>query len=446
MEPTPVTEVDMECRGRVVRVLLKRESHHPTGSVKDRTARGLLVSLDRTRALTPGTVVVESTSGNLGLGLARLLRRMDCRLIAVVDPRAPEATVEALRSMGAELCLVDEPDHHGGYLLSRLQKVRQLCLDNPGYRWTDQYNNPANPAIHRATTGPELFRGAPTAPDAVYVAVSTGGTLAGVAGHVRSVDRGIRIVAVDAEGSRSVDEHGGGERLIPGIGSSRRSAFLHPGSYDSVVKVGAAATVAMCRYIRQSTGLCLGGSSGAVVHAVLADQTGPGAPRRPLALCADGGEKYERTIYDDGWLERYGLADQVADRIDGYRAEGVVFSLPAESGEHHRGSDMHIRPPGRLPYGAPMQSRDDARAVVRRIWSEELFVEHVELYDDFFDLGGDSLTAVRVAFRVQEEFGLDVPVETLFMAPTVAEFIGALSSLKSTEHTEPFRSSGEAAR
>lgn len=323
--PTPVTSVEMTYRGRTSRVLLKQESFGSTGSVKDRTALGLVAALHRQRPLTPGTVIVESTSGNLGLALAWLLRRLDCRFVVVIDPKTPVSTCEALRAMAAELCLVDEPDEHGSYLLSRLRRVQALCAEDPAIRWTDQYGNPANPAAHRLTTGPEIARQAGPGLDAVYIAVSTGGTLAGTSAYLRVLNPAIRMVAVDSEGSRVTGTGNGPERLIPGIGSSRKSTFLRPGSYDYAVQATTAEIVAVCRLFRSETGIALGGSSGAVVSAMLADLAAGRAGLQPVGLCADGGAKYTSTIYDDAWLERVGIARQVSGCLDRFDAEGVTF-------------------------------------------------------------------------------------------------------------------------
>lgn len=323
--PTPVMGIEMTHRGRTSRVLLKLESFGTTGSVKDRTALGLVSALQRQQPLAPGTVIVESTSGNLGLALARLLRRLDCRFVAVIDPKTPAATRAALRAVDAELCLVDEPDEHGGYLLNRLRRVRKLCADDPAIRWTNQYDNPANPAAHRLTTGPEIVRQAGPDLDAVYIAVSTGGTLAGVSAYLRVVNSAIRIVAVDSEGSQVTRTSSGPERLIPGIGSSRKSSFLRPGSYDHAIQANAAEIVAVCRLFRGETGIALGGSSGGVVSAMLADLDAGLAGVRPVGLCADGGAKYTATIYDDAWIERVGMTKPVNERIHRLNADGVTF-------------------------------------------------------------------------------------------------------------------------
>lgn len=326
ISPTPVSAVRVGYRGRVRKLTVKHESLNPSGSVKDRTAAGLLAALDRIRPLVPGTVVVESTSGNLGLGLAAMLRTLDCTLVAVIDPKTPPVTRDALCRAGAVLEEVREPDGMGGYLLTRLDAVRRLCRDNPDYRWTDQYSNPANPAVHRTTTGPELARQGGADLDAVYAAVSSGGTLAGISAHLRRIGRPIRIVAVDSEGSL-VTGDSPGERLIPGIGASRRSSFLRPGAYDHAAQIGAVDSVAACRIFRADTEIALGGSSGSALAAYVADLAAEIRIRHGLVLSADGGTKYEATVYDDDWLDRVGIAADVRRGVDRLRAEGLGFQL-----------------------------------------------------------------------------------------------------------------------
>jgi cysteine synthase len=321
---TPTTIVVTQYRGREHHLRLKHESFHPSGSIKDRTAAGLLVAMDRRSPLVPGTVVVESTSGNLGLGMARLLAGIECRLIAVIDPKTPPATHQALLLAGVEVCFVDDPDGFGGYLLTRLRTVRQLCAANPGYRWPNQYGSYANPWIHQLTTGPEIAEQGGPDLDAVYVAVSTGGTLAGISAHLRTLDQQIRIVAVDAQGSL-VTNAPPGRRLIAGIGASRPSAFLTAHSYDASIWVGDADAIAVCRIFLDDTGVALGGSSGCVLHACLTDLAGPTPPRHPLCLCPDGGDRYRATLYDDTWLDEVGAREQVEDAVTRLRADGLHF-------------------------------------------------------------------------------------------------------------------------
>jgi 2,3-diaminopropionate biosynthesis protein SbnA len=321
---TPVVCVSVRRDADVRPVLLKLEMANPTGSTKDRTARGILEAMNAAEPLRPGDVVVESTSGNLGLAMARLLTGMGCRFIAVTDLNTPEETRRRLAVAGAEVVVVDEPDGKGGYLLNRLRKVEALCSSNPGYRWSNQYGNPANPAAHASTTGPEIVaQGGPDL-DRVYVAVSTGGTLAGVSRHLRIAVPRVRIVAVDAEGSL-VTGTTPGRRLLSGIGASRPSSFLSPGDYDAATAVGDARSFAVCRMLRDDTGIWVGGSSGSVLSACLDDLHSGTPPHLPLCLLPDGGERYQNTFYDDDWLFEREVLDAVNQEQKGLREAGVAF-------------------------------------------------------------------------------------------------------------------------
>ncbi|MGH3735215.1 MAG: pyridoxal-phosphate dependent enzyme [Micromonosporaceae bacterium] len=326
---TPVETVMLHCRGIIRPVLLKCESHNPTGSVKDRTALGLVTAMHQARPLTPGSVVVESTSGNLGLALARLLRGLDCQLIVIVDPKTPQHTQAALARAGAQVRCVTEPDDYGGYLMTRLRTVERMCRANPDYRWSDQYHSTANPAVHRRTTGPEILAAGGPELDAVYAAVSTGGTLAGIAAHLRPLRPEVRVVAVDALSSRASGPAVTGRRLLPGIGSSRRSVFLRPHSFDYAVRVADADAIAMCRILLADTGISIGGSSGAVLYACLRDLERPDPARHPLCLCADGGAAYADTIHDDAWLAGADLLDEVRHAVRRHRVAGVHFTSMA---------------------------------------------------------------------------------------------------------------------
>jgi N-(2-amino-2-carboxyethyl)-L-glutamate synthase len=308
-------------------VLLKLESSNPTGSSKDRTAVGLVRQMHRESPLHPGSVVVESTSGNLGIAMARLLDEIGGRFVAVVDLNTPAESRAAMMRFGAEVVVVGDVDDSGGYLHNRLRLVRQLCADNPEYRWSNQYGNPANPLAHELGTGPELVEQAGRDLDAVYVAVSTGGTLAGISRYLRATRPQVRIVAVDAHGSVAV---GGcaGRRLLSGIGASRRSSFLTPSAYDAVVRVTDVRSFAMCRVLAAETGLSVGGSSGSVLSACVSEVFGrPPVRRSPVCLMPDGGDNYLTSFYDDSWLRIKGVLGAVREAERAIRARGLSFAV-----------------------------------------------------------------------------------------------------------------------
>lgn len=334
---TPLRELVVRRAGGSHRLRIKLEQFNPTGSIKYRTAVGLLDALDARVPLVPGTAVVESTSGNLGLALARVLAELECTFVAVVDPKLPPAVGEALRAEGTHIVRVDEADAHGGYLLTRLAKVRQLCADDPDLRWADQYNNLANPNVHRLTIAAELLRQTEGRVDAVFAAVGTGGTLVGISQGLRSAVPGIKVYAVDVRGSL-VTADAGGPHLLTGIGATRKSSFLRRGHYDRALRVHDVDAFAYCRMLREDTGLEVGGSSGAILAAFTeAIGNGVPVPRFPVAVLADGGAKYRTTFYDDGWLAERGVLARVQALVGRARGRGVSFEL-TEMGMDEDGS------------------------------------------------------------------------------------------------------------
>jgi cysteine synthase len=300
---TPMAYVEMRAGSGLRRVGLKLEMHNPTGAIKYRTAKSLITDLFHRGRLEPGMRVVESSSGNLAIALAWLAGEYDFRFTAVTDPNTDRTIIERIEELGADTIEVRTPDDAGGYLMSRLSLVRQLVNDDPSMVWTNQYERLANPAAHFCRTGPELHRQCRDV-DAVFIAVSTGGTLAGVGRYFRNMDPRVRVVAVDVEGSRAL---GGpvGKRVLTGIGSSRPSLLVRPRDYDDAVLVPEGDAVSACHYLYSETGLGLGASSGAVLAACARYLSAHPGIRRPVCLCPDGRANYLRTVYDQGWLIRH---------------------------------------------------------------------------------------------------------------------------------------------
>jgi N-(2-amino-2-carboxyethyl)-L-glutamate synthase len=302
---TPIVWLRAKTRLRTIRLALKLESHNPTGSSKDRTAKWLLDDLDRAGRLDPGTILVESTSGNLGLALALAARARDLSFLAVVDPKLTDVSAQAIERLGGRLEMVDEPDHAGGYLLTRLRRLQEILDAEPCAVWPNQYENLANPLAHYESTGPEILRGVEGPVDAIVVPVSTGGTLAGIARYAREVSPQTAIVAVDSAGSVVLGTEPG-PRLLTGIGSSRPSPFLDPSLYDAAIITGDAEAMSFCTLVADCTGLRLGGSSGATMAAATRYATATGA-ERIVCLCPDGGDRYGSTIYSDRWRAANGV-------------------------------------------------------------------------------------------------------------------------------------------
>jgi 2,3-diaminopropionate biosynthesis protein SbnA len=303
---TPMVPVWMRFRGRRHRVFLKLEGQSLTGSIKDRTALSLVRRLEQRGHLGPGSTLVESTSGNLGVAMALICRARGYRFVAVVDPRASAENLAKLTALGAEIDMVPELADSGNYLGARLERVAELRRTRPGLVWANQYGNEGNPLAHATTTAPEILRQMGAELDAVFVAVSTCGTLAGVGSYLRHASPRTRIVAVDAQGSVVF---GGvpAPRLLVGIGAGRSPDFAIEGLYDDVVHVDDATAFATCRAVEEGSGLRVGGSSGAVVAACLRYLGEEPGLDRVVCICPDTGDNYTSTIWNDAWLQAQGV-------------------------------------------------------------------------------------------------------------------------------------------
>jgi N-(2-amino-2-carboxyethyl)-L-glutamate synthase len=321
---TPLVWVGMRLGRQSWRLRLKLESHNPLGSIKDRTAYSLIRAAEANRPVGERMVVVESTSGNLGAALAALCRLRGHAFIAVVDQKVSPRNLDLMRRFGARIELADQPSADGSFLADRIAWVRRICTSEPGAHWTNQYANPANPMIHFRQTGPEILRATGHEMDCIFIAASTGGTLAGIAEYLRRTvpRRSVRVVGVDAQGSVAL---GGqpGPRQLAGYGASRRSRFVQDRHVDETVWVADAETVAICRKLAAETGLWLGGSGGAVVAACVRYLRCQPHVTGPVCVCPDGGDKYLDSIYDDGWVHRHDI--EVGRAFERYREMGLRF-------------------------------------------------------------------------------------------------------------------------
>lgn len=303
---TPMEVVYLVIEGIPRKVHLKLESKNPTGSVKDRTGYGLLQTLEAKNLLNKNSIIIESTSGNLGVALSFFCKLRGNKFVAVVDPKTTQENMAKMQALGAEIEMVDKPDENGGYLLSRLARVQELCQSSPLYVWTNQYGNPANPHIHYMTTGPEMYQQMHGEVDALFIAASTGGTLAGVGRYFREMSPTTSVIGVDAHGS-VIFGTPPAPRKLTGIGSSRPSSFLTNDLYDEHMLVRDEEAFAFCRTLWEAVGIKVGGSSGAVLAACARYLQAHPEAKNVVCLCADGGENYANSIFNDDWLQKQGL-------------------------------------------------------------------------------------------------------------------------------------------
>lgn len=289
---TPVLDLRRMFPAEDVRVLAKLELLNPGGSVKDRPARFIVENGLRSGLFVPGVShLVESTSGNFGIGLAMVAALSGLTFTAVVDPCVTPTNLALLRCYGARVEMVHERDGGGGYLQTRLRRVAELVESGPEMVWVNQYANGLAWQSHYEETGAEFVAQVSGPVDTLVMAVSTTGTIGGVAAAVRERHPHVRVVAVDAVGSVIF---GGrpGPRRIPGLGASRIPELLDRSLIDEVVHVDEAESAAGCRELLRREGILAGGSSGAVMAAIGKLLAGPRPPRNVLTLLPDRGERY----------------------------------------------------------------------------------------------------------------------------------------------------------
>lgn len=303
---TPLQPIYLRMKERTHKVHLKLEGTNSTGLMKDRLGAGLIHQLEEQGVLNNETVIIESSSGNLGVALALQCKARGYRLVVVVDPKTTAENIAKMQALEAQIDLVDKPDANGGYLLTRLKRVQELCQHHKNYIWTNQYANPTNPKVHYTQTGPEIYQQMNGSVDAIFVPVSTGGTLAGIGHFFRQMNSRTRIIGVDAYGSIIFGTPPSARKLT-GIGSSRHSNFLHEDLYDHHILIRDEEAFAFCRVIYAATGIKVGGSSGAVIAACAKYLEMYPSWKDVVCICADDGENYASTIFLDTWLQECGI-------------------------------------------------------------------------------------------------------------------------------------------
>lgn len=280
-------------------VLLKCEGFNLAGSIKLKPAVAMVEAAEHDGMLRPGSVIVESSSGNLGIALSIVAAQRGYRFICVCDPRINESSRRLIECYGGEILLVDEPDEHGGFLGTRMATVDRLCRENANYVWLNQYSNPHNPRAHEMTTAAAIFTALPRL-DVLFVGAGTTGTLMGCARYRLAHGLPTRIVAVDSFGSVTFGGSGG-TRVIPGLGTSRRPMHLDESLIDGLVLVDERDAVRTCRWLA-ANGYLFGGSTGTVLAGALHTLADEPADTVAVVIAPDLGERYLDTVYDDAWV------------------------------------------------------------------------------------------------------------------------------------------------
>lgn len=281
-------------------VIAKLELLNPGGSVKDRPARFIIEEGLRCGTIHAGTHLIESSSGNLGIALAMVAQVYGLAFTCVVDPAISPTNLRILQQLGAQIEMVDRPDDQGGYLKTRIRRVQELLTILPQSMWINQYANQLNWQAHYYGTGDEILRDLDGPIDCLVTAVSTTGTLLGIARRLRQSFPALHVIAVDATGSVIF---GGppGPRKIPGIGASRLPELLSLEDIDEVIYVSDREAVAGCRALVTHEGILAGGSSGSVIAALTRLLPSFPPSYRVLTILPDRGERYLDMVYDDTW-------------------------------------------------------------------------------------------------------------------------------------------------
>ena len=295
------------------RLYLKCEGFNFAGSVKLKTATAMVEAAERDGLLAPGSILVESSSGNLGVALSVIAASRGYRFLCVTDPRCNLSARLLIEALGSQVHIVDEPDVNGGYLGARIDYVRALCATDDRYVWLDQYTNPGNWQAHYRTTAPAIARQFPRL-DTLFVGAGTTGTLMGCAHYFREWHRPVRIVAIDSAGSVAF---GGapGRRMIPGLGTGIRPPLLDESYVDEVMHVEEADTIRACHRLARH-GFLFGGSTGTVVSGAMSWLARHDARElTTVAIAPDLGERYLGTVYQAEWFQGLYGEDVLSPRV-----------------------------------------------------------------------------------------------------------------------------------
>ena len=273
-------------------VLVKLEYMNPGGSVKDRICFAMIEDAEKRGALKPGMTVVESTSGNTGIGLALACSVKGYKLILTMPDTMSVERRKMLRAYGAELVLT--PDYDG--MGCAVERAREILKSGPGYFMPDQFGNPANPEAHRRTTGPEIIEQTGGRVDAFVAGVGTGGTITGVGEVLKEkVGKHVLVVAVEPDESPVLSGGKAATHPIQGIGAGFVPKILNTKIYDRVARVSAQQAYQMGRRLAREEGVLAGVSTGANVFAALAVAKELGAGKTVVTVAASAGERYLST-------------------------------------------------------------------------------------------------------------------------------------------------------
>ncbi|MBQ3995148.1 MAG: cysteine synthase A [Clostridia bacterium] len=286
-----VTNIEKELDLKAT-LLVKLEYFNPAGSVKDRIAKAMIEDAEAKGLLKEGSVIIEPTSGNTGIGLAAIAAAKGYRAIFTMPETMSVERRNILKSYGAEIVLTEGAKGMKG----AIAKADELAQEIPGGFIPGQFVNPANPAIHKATTGPEIFKDTDGAVDVFIAGVGTGGTVTGTGEYLKEQKASVKVIAVEPDDSPVLSEGRAGAHKIQGIGAGFVPDTLNTSVYDEVYRATGEEAFAAAKLLAKTEGISVGISSGAALSAAIEEAKKPeNAGKVIVALLPDSGDRYYST-------------------------------------------------------------------------------------------------------------------------------------------------------